>query len=33
MRAHQIAEQRNETEAAMLINKSYQNMLRIAAEL
>ena len=33
MRAHRIAEQRGESETAMLINKSYQNLLRCAAEL
>ena len=33
MRAHRIADERQQNEAAMLINKSYQNLLRLAAEL
>jgi PKHD-type hydroxylase len=32
-RAHDKAEQQNDAEAAMLINKSYQNLLRYAADL
>jgi predicted 2-oxoglutarate/Fe(II)-dependent dioxygenase YbiX len=32
-RAHQEAERQNDGEAAMLINKSYQNLLRHAADL